>query len=115
MGAEGVVAPTVMNRAATLQLIAMATQALHLVVAQHRLQTHRSLHGREVHPVAGAGHHWLSPGGVSLVRQLRGPHFNTWPWCRRRSSMALTAAVSPNILPQSSTTRFDVNSVLARS
>ena len=34
-----------------------------------------------------------SCGGKSvLVRQLRGPHFSTCPWCRRRSSMALTAA-----------------------
>ena len=50
-----------------------------------------------------------------LVRQLRGPHFKTWPWCRRRSSMEPTAAVSPSNLPQSSTGRLEVNSVLARS
>ena len=50
-----------------------------------------------------------------LVRQLRGPHLSTWPWCSRRSSMELTAATSPSSLPQSSTGRFEVNSVLNRS
>ena len=42
-------------------------------------------------------------GASVLVLQLRGPHLSTWPWCRRRSSMALTAAASPRSLPQSST------------
>src|ERR1019366_8723259 len=38
-----------------------------------------------------------SCGGKSvLVRQLRGPHLSTWPWCSKRSSMALTAAASPD-------------------
>src|SRR5262245_29858919 len=50
-----------------------------------------------------------------LVRQLRGPHLRTWPWWRRRSSMAATAAASPSTLPQSSTGRFEVKSVLERS
>src|ERR1035437_10587049 len=37
-----------------------------------------------------------SCGGKSvLVRQLRGPHLSTCPWCSKRSSMALTAAASP--------------------
>jgi hypothetical protein len=59
--------------------------------------------------------HWLSPGLPVLVLQLRGPHLRTWPWCRRRSSMAETAALSPSSFPQSSTGLFDVISVLARS
>ena len=50
-----------------------------------------------------------------LVRQLLGPHCRTWPWCSSRSSIELTAAVSPSNFPQSSMGRFDVNSVLARS
>ena len=38
-----------------------------------------------------------SCGGKSvLVRQLRGPHLSTCPWCSKRSSMALTAAASPS-------------------
>jgi len=57
-----------------------------------------------------------SCGGKSvLVRQLRGPHLSTCPWCSKRSSMALTAAASPSSLPQSSTGRFEVSMVLARS
>ena len=59
--------------------------------------------------------HWLSPGLPVLVRQLRGPHLRTCPWCRRRSSMAETAALSPSSFPQSSTGLFEVISVLARS
>jgi len=50
-----------------------------------------------------------------LVRQLRGPHLSTCPWCSRRSSMALTAATSARSLPQSSTGRLEVSRVLARS
>jgi hypothetical protein len=50
-----------------------------------------------------------------LVRQLRGPHLSTWPWWRRRSSMAATAAASPSTLPQSSTGRLEVKRVLVRS
>jgi hypothetical protein len=49
------------------------------------------------------------------VRQLRGPHLRTWAWCRTRSSAAVTAATSPSSFPQSSTGRFDVMSVEARS
>src|SRR6266700_6214151 len=56
--------------------------------------------------------HWHSPGPPVLVRQLRGPHLRTCPWCRRRSSMAETAALSPSSFPQSSTGLFDVISVL---
>src|SRR5712692_4403016 len=57
-----------------------------------------------------------SCGGKSVfVRQLRGPHLRTCPWWRRRSSMAVTAALSPNSLPQSSTGRLEVSKVLARS
>ena len=51
----------------------------------------------------------------TLVRQLRGPHLSTWAWCSSRSSSAVTAAVSPSSLPQSSTGRFEVRSVDARS
>ena len=54
-------------------------------------------------------------GAAVLVRKLRGPHMRTCPWCSRRSSIALTAATSPSSLPQSSTGRFDVSNVLARS
>jgi len=61
------------------------------------------------YPAAG------SAGKSVFVRQLRGPHFSRCPWCRRRSSMALTAAASPSNLPQSSTGRLEVTSVLARS
>jgi len=42
-------------------------------------------------------------GKPNLVLQLRGPHFRMWPWWSRRSSMAVTAALSPSSLPQSST------------
>ena len=49
--------------------------------------------------------------GWTLVRQLRGPHLRTWAWCSSRSSSAVTAAVSPSSLPQSSTGRFEVRSV----
>ena len=59
--------------------------------------------------------HLLSPALPVLVRQLRGPHLSTCPWCNSRSSMAETAALSPSSLPQSSTGRLDVSSVLARS
>ena len=51
----------------------------------------------------------------SRVRQLLGPHVRTWAWWSRRSSIAVTAAVSPRSLPQSSTGRFEVSSVEARS
>src|SRR5262245_39513011 len=50
-----------------------------------------------------------------FVRQLRGPHLRTWAWWRSRSRSAVTAAVSPRSLPQSSTGRFDVRIVEARS
>ncbi len=71
----------------------------------------------EIHFLAAAGEsvRHAALAGIALVRQLRGPHFRTWPWWRSRSSMELTAAVSPNSFPQSSTGRFEVNSVLARS
>ena len=45
------------------------------------------------------------------VRQLRGPQVRTCAWWSRRSSIAVTAAVSPRSLPQSSTGRFEVSSV----
>ena len=48
----------------------------------------------------------MSDANSILVRQLRGPHLRRWPWCRRRSSIAETAAVSPRSLPQSLTGRF---------
>ncbi len=51
----------------------------------------------------------------TFVRQLRGPHLSTWAWCSRRSKSAVMEAVSPSSLPQSSTGRFDVRSVDARS
>ena len=44
----------------------------------------------------------------TFVRQLRGPHFRTWAWYKRRSRSAVTAAVSLRSLPQSSTGRLDV-------
>ncbi len=57
-----------------------------------------------------------SCGGKSvLVRQLRGPHLSTCPWCSKRSSMALTAAASPSSLPQSSTGRFNAESGFMQS
>ena len=58
---------------------------------------------------------FLQSAAAVLVRQLRGPHLSTWPWCSRRSSMALTAATSASSLPQSSTGRLEVSRVLARS
>ena len=51
----------------------------------------------------------------TFVRHLRGPHLSTCAWCRSRSSNAVTAAVSPSSLPQSSTGRFDVSNVETRS
>ncbi len=51
----------------------------------------------------------------NLVLQLRGPHLRIWPWWRRRSSIAVTAALSPSSFPQSSTGLFDVTNVLVRS
>ena len=51
----------------------------------------------------------------SFVRQLRGPHLRTWAWWSSRSSIAVTAAVSPSSLPQSSTGRFEVSNVDTRS
>jgi hypothetical protein len=57
-----------------------------------------------------------SCGGKSvLVRQLRGPLLSTWPWCSKRSSMALTAVASPSSLPQSSTGRFNAESGFMQS
>jgi len=51
----------------------------------------------------------------NLVLQLRGPHLRIWPWWRRRSSIAVTAALSPSSFPQSSTGRFNAESILMRS
>ena len=51
----------------------------------------------------------------SFVRQLRGPHLRMCAWWSSRSRSAVTAAVSPRSLPQSSTGRFDVSIVEARS
>jgi hypothetical protein len=53
--------------------------------------------------------HW-PPAAADFVRQLRGPHLSTWPWCSIRSSMLLTAATSLNSFPQSSTGRFNAES-----
>jgi hypothetical protein len=50
------------------------------------------------HPYRLCFCHWLSPGPVVLVRQLRGPHLSTCPWCNKRSTMAETAALSPKQL-----------------
>ena len=58
---------------------------------------------------------WWRKSPLTLVRQLRGPHLTTWAWCSRRSSSAVTAAVSPSSLPQSSTGRLEVSTVEARS
>ena len=66
--------------------------------------------------LAGVPHHaWDRTSVCSLVRQLRGPHLSTCAWWRRRSRSAVTAAVSPRSFPQSSTGRFEVSSVDARS
>jgi hypothetical protein len=51
----------------------------------------------------------------TFVRQLLGPHFKTCAWWRRRSRSAVTAAVSPSSLPQSSTGRFNAESIVMRS
>jgi hypothetical protein len=59
---------------------------------------------------------WPHPAVAAvLVRQLRGPHLSRCPWWSNRSNMAPTAAASPSSLPQSSTGRLEVSSVLARS
>ena len=52
---------------------------------------------------------------LRCVRQLLGPHLRTWEWCSSRSSMAVTAALSPSSRPQSSIGRFEVSKVLVRS
>jgi hypothetical protein len=44
-----------------------------------------------------------------------GSHLSRWPWCSKRSSMALTAAASPNSFPQSSTGRFNAESGFMQS
>ena len=49
------------------------------------------------------------------MRKIRGPHLRMRAWWRSRSSMAETAALSPRSFPQSSTGRFEVRMVLARS
>jgi len=83
--------------------------------------THNSLMQNRLSAITLLGqeafHHWLPAAeiGSTLVRQLRGPHLRICPWWRRRSSIALTAATSPSSFPQSSTGRFEVSTVLARS
>ena len=49
-GAEGIVAPAPVNRTTAYQLMAAFSQAWHLVMAQHRLQTHDLFHRPEIHP-----------------------------------------------------------------
>src|SRR4051794_16854642 len=49
--------------------------------------------------------------GWTFVRQLLGPHLRMWAWCKSRSRSAVTAALSPSSLPQSSTGRFEVRIV----
>jgi Glyoxalase-like domain len=65
-----------------------------------------------IYSAASAG---CKPARCSRIRQLRGPHLRTRAWWSARSSSAVTAAVSPRSFPQSSTGRFEVISVLARS
>ena len=76
----------------------------------------RSLQPRFLEVAHGSGHGFSGAEGsvCDLVLQLRGPHLRMWPWCRRRSSMAVTAAMSPSSFPQSSTGRLEVTKVLAR-
>ena len=71
-------------------------------------------------PAAETNEFYFVPSSVrksvwTFVRQLRGPHLSTCAWWSSRSSSAVTAAVSLSSLPQSSTGRFDVKSVDARS
>jgi hypothetical protein len=40
---------------------------------------------------------------------------STWAWWTRRSSIAVTAAVSPRSFPPSSTGRFEVKAVIVRT
>jgi hypothetical protein len=54
-------------------------------------------------------------GKSVLVRQLRGPHLSTCPWCSRRSSMPLTAAATPQQLAPVFYRRLEVSMMLARS
>jgi len=82
----------------------------------------RHFHGLKERPARWPAHclglHMGDPQptvAAVLVRQLRGPHWSRWPWWSSRSSMAPTAAASPSSLPQSSTGRFEVSRVLARS
>jgi hypothetical protein len=49
-GAEGIVALAPVNRTTAYQLAAAFSQARHLVMAQHRLQTHGLFHRPEIHP-----------------------------------------------------------------
>jgi transposase len=65
----------------------------------------------DVYPAAPS---WRK-SGWTLVRQLRGPHLRMWAWCSSRSRSAVTAALSPSSLPQSSTGRLEVRIVDARS
>ena len=65
--------------------------------------------------VLGHGFSGAEGSVCNFVLQLRGPHLRIWPWCRRRSSMAVTAALSPSSFPQSSIGRFEVTNVLVRS
>ena len=48
--AEGIVALAPVNRTTAYQLMAAFSQAWHLVMAQHRLQTHDLFHRPEIHP-----------------------------------------------------------------
>ena len=72
-----------------------------------RVKSGQSLQDRVVY----LGGHQACKSVCSLVRQLRGPDLRTCAWWRSRSSIALTAAVSPSTLPQSSTGRLDVSRV----
>ena len=91
----------------------------------HRLGGHPksgqlwSPQNRPVEEARGGVHHasWIAvfKSFRGRVRQLLGPHFKRWAWCISRSSMAVTVAVSPRSFPQSSTGRFEVSTVLARS
>src|SRR5260370_40999164 len=53
--------------------------------------------------------HQLAMVAAVLVRQLRGPHFSTCPWGRRRSRLAGGAPPTPRRLPPAPARRLGGN------
>jgi hypothetical protein len=99
------------GRSLTIRELALASVDRSNPASRGRVKSGQSLQDRFVY--IAAGQECKSP--CSFVRQLRGPHLRRWAWWSRRSSMAVTAAVSPSSLPQSSTGRLEVRSVETRS